>query len=130
MFSTLPNYLAFMATSISLLVAGLAVYLQITPYRELALIREGNRAAAFSFGGTAIGLALAIYGVGSSTFHWQVLGAWGAVGLVSQIIAFLVISRLLGNFKESIEQDKCGYGITLGCLSIAIGLINSAALSG
>jgi putative membrane protein len=126
---SLLNYLGFMAVSVGLLVAALAVYLQVTPYSEIKLIRAGNRAAAFSFGGTAIGLALTLYGVGTSTWRVMDLAIWGGIGLVFQIIAFFVVAALLGGFKAGIEEDKVGYGIALGCLSVAIGILNSAALS-
>lgn len=123
------NYLGFMIVSVGLLVAALAIYLQVTPYSEIKLIRSGNRAAALSFGGTAIGLALTLYGVGTSTWSVMQLATWGAIGLVFQIVSFFVVAALIGGFKAGIEEDKAGYGIALGCLSIAIGILNAAALS-
>jgi putative membrane protein len=129
MIQNLLNYLGFMAVSVALLAAALTIYVHVTPYSEIKLIRDGNRAAAFSFGGTAIGLALTLYGVGTSTWQIAVLAIWGSIGLVCQIIAFFVVASLLGKFKEGIESDKVGYGVALGCLSIAIGVLNAAALS-
>lgn len=129
MIQSILNYLGFMAVSVGLLAVALTIYVHVTPYSEIKLIRAGNRAAAFSFGGTAIGLALTLYGVGTSTWQIKVLAAWGSIGLVCQIAAFFAVATLLGKFKEGIETDKVGYGIALGCLSVAVGVLNAAALS-
>jgi len=42
----LPAFLAYFAVAIVLLALFLLVYLNVTPYAELALIRAGNIAAA------------------------------------------------------------------------------------
>ena len=44
--------------TILILAAGAALYALITPHREIRLIREGNAAAAVSFGGVLVGLAI------------------------------------------------------------------------
>lgn len=41
-----PAFLSYFAAAIGLLAAFLLLYLWITPYREISLIREGNAAAA------------------------------------------------------------------------------------
>ena len=53
--SGLPAFLSYFATAIGLLALFLAVYVFITPYREITLIREGNAAAAASLGGAVLG---------------------------------------------------------------------------
>ena len=58
--NSLPAFASFFATAIVLLLAFLAIYVKITPYNELTLIREGNAAAAISLGGAVIGFALPI----------------------------------------------------------------------
>ena len=126
---TLPLYLAFIGVSIGLLVLGIVIYMFVTPYREITLIRNGNRAAAFSFGGTVIGLAYAIHGLSASTWSVRDLAVWGVVGVISQIAVFFVVGKVLGNLKTEIEADNVAYGAFLGFASIAIGIMNSGALS-
>jgi len=48
------------STRVTLVLLGafLAVYLAVTPYNELTLIREGNAAAAISLGGAITGYVL------------------------------------------------------------------------
>ena len=129
MFATLPLYLAFIGTAVGLLAAALAIYIMITPYQEIRLIRAGNRAAAYSFGGTAIGMAIVLYSTASSTFEIAELAAWGGVGLIGQILVFLVVSLMIPGLKKGLEEDREAYGILLGTLSIAMGILNAGALS-
>jgi putative membrane protein len=129
MFETLPLYLAFLGTAVALLAAALTIYLFITPYHEIRLIRQGNSAAAVSFGGTAIGMALVLYSTASSTFDVLELAIWGGLGLVGQVIVFLIVTLLLPDLKKGLDEDKLAYGILLGALSIAMGILNAGALS-
>lgn len=129
MFATLPLYFAFLGVAVALLIAALAIYLQITPYHEIRLIRQGNSAAAVSLGGTAIGMALVLYSTASSTFEIAELAVWGGLGLVSQIVVFLIVTLLLPDLKQGLNEDKLSYGILLGALSIAMGILNAGALS-
>lgn len=129
MYAALPLYLAFVGTAVGLLLVGLAIYLMITPYHEIRLIRQGNKAAAYSFGGTAIGMAIMLYSTASGTFNVLELAAWGGVGLVGQILVFVVVSVLIPGLKQGIEEDKTSQGILLGSLSIAMGILNAGALT-
>lgn len=129
MFSTLPLYLAFLGTAVGLLVAAMAIYLMITPHHEIALIRQGNQAAAYSFGGTAIGMAIVLYSTASGTFNPLELAAWGAIGLVGQIVVFFLVSLMIPGLKKGLEEDRVAYGVLLGTLSIAMGVLNAGALS-
>ncbi len=54
----LPVLLLHLGSATAVWAAALLLYIWITPHRELALIRAGNEAAAISFGGAAIGLAV------------------------------------------------------------------------
>lgn len=130
MLATLPLYLGFLGTTLGLLIAALAIYVMLTPYKEISLIRQGNRAAAYSLSGTAVGMAIVLYSTASSTFMLLELVVWGAIGLLGQLAAFLVVSLLiLPKFREGIEQDNVAYGIVLGALSVAMGILNAGALS-
>ena len=57
-----PLALLHAGVTMLILVAGAALYALITPHREIQLIREGNAAAAVSFGGmlVALGIPLAV----------------------------------------------------------------------
>jgi putative membrane protein len=130
MLTTLPLYFAFLGTAVGLLIAALAAYIMVTPYNEIRLIRQGNRAAALALGGTAIGMAAVLFSTASSTFQVVELAVWGAIGLVSQLFVFVIVSLMVPGLKQGLIEDKVAYGILLGALSIAMGVLNAGAISG
>lgn len=128
-FESFPLYAAFFGTALGLLTLGLTIYLWITPYHELRLIKAGNRAAAISFSGAAFGLALPLHAIANSTWQVLELAAWGVVALIVQLLVFLAVAFLLGDLRKGIEEDRVGYGIILGSFSFIVGLVNSAAIA-
>ena len=53
--SGLPAFLAYFAVSLGLTALYLVTYLTATAHREIALVREGNLAAALALGGSLLG---------------------------------------------------------------------------
>ncbi len=49
-----PILMLHSAVTIAMLVAGVLIYMWITPWDEIKLIRDGNTAAAVSMGGAVI----------------------------------------------------------------------------
>ncbi len=129
MFAALPLYLAFLGTAFALFLVAMTIYVMITAHHEIRLIRAGNAAAAYSFGGTAIGMALVLYSTASSTFEVVELAAWGGIGLIGQLLVYFVVKLMIPGLHEGLEADKKAYGILLGSLSIAMGILNAGALS-
>ena len=129
MLTALPLYLAFLGTAVALLAVALTAYLMVTPHHEIRLIRSGNRAAACSFGGTAIGMAIVLYSTASSTFEVSELAVWGGIGLLGQLLVLLVVSMMVPKLRQGIEADNVAYGVLLGALSVAMGILNAGALS-
>jgi len=64
-------YAVHLLSAFVLLFVFAAVYLKVTPFDELALIRAGNPAATLSFGGALIGFCLTL---ASSIAHNSTLG--------------------------------------------------------
>ena len=122
-------YLLHLATAIAMVMAFFVVYTRVTPYDEVLLVRQGNGAAALSLGGTLLGFSAT---VASALMHtasyYQFLG-WGLVGMVVQLLVFLVATRLLRMSKDQIEADNCAFGGLLGAISLSIGLINAGSIS-
>ena len=54
--STLPNFLIYLVSALACLLLFVTVYIRLTPFPEIKLIREGNHAAATAFIGALIGL--------------------------------------------------------------------------
>ena len=86
---SLPAFASFFVTAIILMLAFLAIYVRITPYNELALIRAGNEAAAVSLGGAVIGFALPIAVSVAVSHNLYAMIGWGVVASVVQLLAFI-----------------------------------------
>lgn len=129
MLDTLPLYLAFLGTALVLLIVAMGLYILITPHHEVRLIREGNTAAAYSMSGTAIGMAIVLYSTASSTFDVMELAVWGGIGLIGQLFVFGIVSLMIPGLTKGLTEDRTSYGVLLGGLSIAMGVLNAGALS-
>ena len=125
----LPAYLVFISALIGLLVVFTWLYTHLTPYNEIQLIRAGNRAAAFSLGGTLIGMALPLSMLATQTSEVMVLLIWGAVALAFQFLAFGLCALVLRDVRKNMEAGHDSYGIAIGCFSIVVGLINAGSLT-
>ncbi|HEX5261891.1 MAG TPA: DUF350 domain-containing protein, partial [Phenylobacterium sp.] len=53
-----PITLLHAGVTVAILFAAAALYIMLTPQKEVALVREGNVAAAVSLGGILLGLAI------------------------------------------------------------------------
>ena len=113
-----------------MLVAAIFIYIKITPYDELKLIRGGNTAAAVSLSGAIIGLALPLaFSMASSISVWEVL-IWGPVTLALQLIAFRVTDIVLKDLPKRIVDAEMAPAILLVSIKLAAAAINAAAVTG
>ncbi len=126
--ASIKVYILFFVISVVLWAVGLFVYGLVTPVRELKLISDGNRTAACSLGGAALGLAATIGACSTITDVPLELATWAALATLFQIITFVIVALILPGFRKGITEDKLSYGIFLGALSLAIGIINAGAL--
>lgn len=127
--SYLMAYGSYLLGGLVMLALFMAIYERVTPYRELQLIREGNVAAALTFGGAVLGFSLALV---SSALHTSSLGqylAWGALAGAVQMVTFFVCAAVLRDFKRHIEQDNRAAGLAMMFAAIATGAVNAACMS-
>ncbi len=113
-----------------ILVLGAALYAVLTPHREIALIREGNTAAALSFGGVLIGLALPLASSLSASVSPLEIGLWGAATIAVQLLVFKIIDWILRGLPERIQEGEVSAACLLVGAKIASALIFAAALAG
>jgi putative membrane protein len=123
------NYLLHLATAIALVMVYFVIYTRLTPYNEVALIRQGNHAAALSLGGTLIGFSLPVASALVHTPDYMMFLTWAAAAMLIQVLVFHVTTRLLKMSKDQIEGDNSAFGGLLGAISISIGLINAGSIS-
>jgi putative membrane protein len=125
----LPAFLLYFALGLLLLAAFLAVYIAVTPYKEIALIREGNAAAAISLGGAVIGYVLPLSRAIAQSVSVVDMLAWGAVALIAQVVVYFVVTRAVPHFPDAIRAGRVSAATFLAALAIAVGLLNAAAMT-
>jgi len=125
----LPAFLLYFVLGLLLLGAFLGIYLAVTPYREIALIREGNAAAAISLGGAVIGYVLPLSRAIAQSVSVVDMLAWGGVALVAQVAVYFVVARAVPHFPGAIRAGRVSAATFLAALAIAVGLLNGAAMT-
>ncbi|MCC7221740.1 MAG: DUF350 domain-containing protein [Candidatus Contendobacter sp.] len=124
-----PAFLSYFAAAIGLLAAFLLLYLWITPYREISLIREGNAAAAASLSGAMIGFVLPLASVITHSASLPDMAIWGLIALLVQLLAYVAARWLLPNLARDIPAGQIASGVFLAALSLATGLLNAACMT-
>ena len=123
-----PIFMLHGGTAILMLIVGAFIYSKITPWNELDLIMEGNTAAAVSFSGAILGIAIPLAAALSSSISiWEIV-VWGSVAIILQITVFLILDLVLPNLSEQIKANKIAAGIFIASNKIALALMNAAAV--
>ncbi|MDZ4252677.1 MAG: DUF350 domain-containing protein [Sulfuritalea sp.] len=127
--ATLPNFLAYLGAAIVLLVAFVAIYLYVTPYDEIHLIRSNNTAAAISLSGAILGFALPIANVIAHSDTLADLALWGVIAGIVQLAAWGVARVALPTLREDIAAGRVAPASFVATLSLTVGLINAACMT-
>jgi putative membrane protein len=128
--SGFPLTLLHVAVALVILAAGAALYAWVTPHREIQLIREGNAAAALSFGGVLVGIALPLaFALAASTSVAEI-ALWGATTIVVQLALFWLVDLLLRGLPQRIKQGEIAAAALLVGAKLAVAAILAAAVSG
>ena len=126
--NSLPAFAGYFATALALLALFVVLYLFTTPYNEMALIREGNTAAAVSLGGAMIGYALPIAVSVATSHNIASMVGWGVVACVVQLLAYIVARLVLPQIVQNIPLGKVASGVFLASLSLATGILNAGCI--
>ena len=129
MLTMLPAFLAYFAVGVVLITVFFMVYVNVTPYDEIALIRQGNIAAAIGLSGALFGFALPVANVIAQGGTLMDLAAWGAIAGVIQILAYLVARYTVPHLAEDIPAGKVAPAIFVATLSLTVGLTNAACMT-
>lgn len=124
-----PITLIHAAVTLLMLVAGAVIYALLTPYKEVQLIREGNAAAAVSYGGVIVGLAapLAVSLAASPSLIEIVV--WGLATTSVQLLVFRVTDLFLAGLPARIQEGETAAAVLLTAARLASALILAAAVS-
>ena len=125
----LDEFVMYFALSAVFVALFLAIYVRITPYREIALIREGNCAAAASLSGALIGFVLPLTAAIEHSVNLYDLAIWATIALAVQLLVYLFARMLFPDIGRDIPAGKAAPGIFLGAISVAAGMLNAASMS-
>ncbi|MEO8203034.1 MAG: DUF350 domain-containing protein [Betaproteobacteria bacterium] len=125
----LDEFAVYFASSAGLVVLFLSLYVRITPYREITLIRQGNCAAAASLSGTLIGFVLPVAAAVEHSVNLYDLCIWATIAAVVQLLAYAATRWVLPDISRDIAAGKIASGAFLGALSVGAGILNAASMS-
>jgi putative membrane protein len=128
-FAGFDDFLVYLALALVLLYSFVWVYIRVTPWREMALIRAGNMAAAFSLSGAILGFIVPLSAAVKHSVNLVDMAIWGVVALLVQIAAFMVVKMLVPSVGQDIEAGNGAQGFFLGVASLAVGLVSAACMS-
>lgn len=112
------------------LILGAALYILLTPHREIALIRDGNVAAAMSLGGVLLGLAIPLaISLTASTSIVEIV-IWGASTVAVQLLVFRIVDLLLHGLPQRIQEGEMASATLLVAAKLATAIILAAAMRG
>lgn len=126
----LPVLLVQFALALGLLALAAAVYMAITPFHEIALIRAGNPAAGLVFAGTLIALAIPLAATLATSVVTLDILIWGLVALVIQLLAFAAATALVRDLRGLIEAGNVAAACVLVGIQLAVALVNAGAMAG
>lgn len=124
-----PAFMLYFAATLALLGLFVAIYIRITPYRELALIREGNSAATASLTGAMLGFVIPLARSVTQSANLADMALWGLIALVVQLLVYFACTRLMPGLTADIPAGKAAPGIFLGAVSLATGILNAACMT-
>jgi putative membrane protein len=127
--SGFDDFLIYFGLAILFVAAFLWIYMLVTPYNEMQLIRAGNAAAAWSLGFTLLGFSLPLAAaIIHSVNPWDMM-LWAVIALVVQIVVFVVVKLLLPDLTRRIEEGQVASGAFLGMVSLSAGVLNAASMT-
>lgn len=124
----LPMLLLQFLLVLTLLVAGIFIYMAVTPFHERDLLRNGNPAAATVLGGALVALAIPLAALLATTGALLDILVWGVVAVLLQLLTVTILLHLLRGMRAMIEAGQVAAAIPLVAAQISIGLLNAAAM--
>ena len=128
-FAGFDDFLIYLSISLGLLGMFAAIYVRVTPHREIELIRQGNIAASYSFAGAILGFIIPLSSAIKHSVSLVDMAIWGLIALMVQIAAFVTVKIMIPRLPDDIAEGKQAQGFFLGALSLGVGLLNAACMT-
>ncbi|MEQ8441075.1 MAG: DUF350 domain-containing protein [Alphaproteobacteria bacterium] len=128
--SGFPYLILHFGLTVAIWGLGVWLYMLVTPYREMALIRQNNAAAAVSLSGAMLGLAIPLAFAMAVSVNAADIIVWGAVTVLLQLLVYRVIDLLMRGLAKRIEENEIAPAIFVGAAKLSVAAFNAAAVSG
>jgi len=123
------EFLLYAGLAVAFVYMYMIVYLWITPYNELKLIKDGNVAAALSLSGSVLGftfpLAAAIF---QAVHPWDMM-LWALIAGIVQLLVYVAVRYSLLNVSRRIPDGQVATGVVLAAISVSAGILNAACMT-
>ncbi|WP_133580688.1 DUF350 domain-containing protein [Aureibacillus halotolerans] len=122
----------YFVVSVLVVVIGVILFELLTrKYRDWEEIKNGNVAVALSVGGKVIGICIVL---AFSIFHNDSVMStflWGLLGVVLQLIAYLIFELLTRGFsvESELKAKNIAVGIISFCVSVGLGFVIGASIT-
>lgn len=125
-----PHLIYYLLMVTIIYVAGIIVYVKLTPHKEVELIQEGNMAAAISFSALVIGLALPLAACLILKIGLIDVLIWGIVSVVLQLFLFRITDIILSGMPKRIAEGEVPAATVLAAFKLAGSIILAVAIAG
>ena len=125
-----PIALLHAAATLGILIVAAALHALLSPAHEIGHIREGNPAAALSFGGVLLALAgpLAVAMLTSTSL--MELSLWGAAVSLTALLIFRLVDAILAGLPQRVQDGDVSAAAVLTGAKLAVAIILAAAVAG
>jgi putative membrane protein len=128
-FAGFDDFLVYLAVAVAYFAVYLAIYVRITPYPEIQLIRSGNVAAAYSLSGSALGFAIPLASAVANSVNLVDMALWALIAMAVQVCVYVAVKLMIPHIARDISEGHVAQGMFLGTLSLAVGLLNAACMT-
>ena len=128
-FHRIDDFFIYLLVSLVYLAVFVVIYLRVTPYHEMQLIREGNMAASFSLSGSILGFIVPLAAAIQHSVSIADMALWGLVAMLVQVLTYIAVKLAIPSIGDDITANKGSVGFFLGTVSLGVGLLNGACMA-
>ncbi len=125
-----PYLIFYLLLVTAIYVAGLMIYVKLTPHKEIELISHGNMAAAVSFSGLVVGLALPLAACLIMKVGLIDVLVWGVVSVLLQLFLFRLTDIIFSGMPQRITEGEVPAATVLAAFKLAGSIILAFAIAG
>ena len=125
-----PFLIYYLLLVTAIYIVGLIVYIKLTPHKEIALVNEGNMAAAISLSAVVIGLALPLASCLIAKVSLIDVLVWGVVSLLLQLFLFRLADMIFAGMPQRIIDDELPAATVMASFKLAGSIILAVAIAG